>query len=103
VQSAFADLVSAQARESQLADARDRLYELTQLLAYRESAGESAGYDRHGADREVTDLEADLTAARADRAKAQAVVLGFLALPDEATSLVAADSFDFTKVSCAER
>jgi cobalt-zinc-cadmium efflux system outer membrane protein len=90
VQSAFADLVSAQARESQLAHARDRLYELTQLLAYRESAGESAGYDRLRADREVMDLEAELSATHADRARAQALIAGFLALSDEGSSLVAA-------------
>src|SRR3954471_20623531 len=48
---AYADLVSAQVREAEIAAARDRLRGLTGILARRETAGEGAGYDRLRAER----------------------------------------------------
>jgi outer membrane protein, heavy metal efflux system len=67
LRSAYADLVSAQVREAEIAAARDRMRGLAEILARREAAGEAAGYDRLRAEREVMDLEADGAAARADR------------------------------------
>jgi cobalt-zinc-cadmium efflux system outer membrane protein len=86
---AYADLVSAQVREAEATRARDRLRDLAGILARRETAGEAAGYDRLRAEREVLDLEAELAAARADRARAQASLAGFFAMPGDVTSLVA--------------
>lgn len=89
LRSAYADLVSAQVREAEVTRARDRLRDLAGILARRETAGESAGYDRLRAEREVMDLEAERAAARADRARAQAGLAGFFAVPGDVTSLVA--------------
>ena len=58
---------------------RDRLRGLAEVLARREAAGEAAGYDRLRAEREVMEIEADLSAARADRARAQAALAAFFA------------------------
>src|SRR5262245_28395117 len=91
VRSAFADLVSAQAREAEIGASRDRLRGLAEILARREAAGEAAGYDRLRAEREVMDLEADLTAARVERARAQADLAGFFDPSTDAGSLVAAN------------
>ena len=74
---AYADLVVAQAREAELTRALDRLRELAGVLARRETAGESAGYDRLRADREVLEIEESRAAARADRARAQGAVAAF--------------------------
>ena len=76
---AFADLAAAQASEEELVRARDRLRELAEVLGKREAAGESAGFDRIRAEREVLDLEGDLSAALADRARAQGALVGFFA------------------------
>jgi len=89
LRSAFADLVSAQVRETELARARDRLRDLTDILARREAAGEAAGYDRLRADREVMDVAAEWAVARSDRARAQAGLAAFFAAPGDVTSIVA--------------
>ena len=75
---AFADLVAAQARERELTAARDRLRDLAGILARRESAGDTAGFDRLRAEREVLDIETDLASAATDRARAQALLTSFL-------------------------
>jgi outer membrane protein, heavy metal efflux system len=79
LRAAYADLVVAQTREAQLTRALDRLRDLAGVLARRETAGESAGYDRLRADREVLELEESRAAARADRARAQGAVAAFFA------------------------
>jgi cobalt-zinc-cadmium efflux system outer membrane protein len=89
LRSAYADLVSAQVRAVEAARARDRLRDLAGILGRRETAGEAAGYDRLRAEREVMDLEAEQAAARADRARAQAGLAGFFAVPGDVTGLVA--------------
>jgi cobalt-zinc-cadmium efflux system outer membrane protein len=89
LRSAYADLVSAQTRESALATSRDRLRELAEVLAKRESAGDAAGYDRLRADREVMDVEGEWSQARTDRARAQAALAGFFVESGDAMSLVA--------------
>ena len=87
---AFSDLSAAQTRERQLADARDRLRDLSAILAKREAAGDAAGFDRLRAEREVLELEADLSSAAADRARAQGLLAGFFAEPLDVSRLVAA-------------
>ncbi len=86
---AYADLVSAQVREAALSRSLDRLRELADLLAKRESAGDAAGYDRLRADREVMDMEGEWSQARADRARAQAALAGFFADASDPMTLVA--------------
>jgi cobalt-zinc-cadmium efflux system outer membrane protein len=86
---AYADLVAAQLRETEMTASRDRLRALAEVLARRESAGDAAGYDRLRAEREVIEVEADLTPARVDRARAQGVLAGFFAPSTDPTTLVA--------------
>jgi cobalt-zinc-cadmium efflux system outer membrane protein len=82
---AFAELVVAQNRERHLTTSRDRLGELTDVLARREAAGDVAGFDRLRAEREVLDVDADRALAATDRARAQAVLASFFAdVPDPA-------------------
>jgi cobalt-zinc-cadmium efflux system outer membrane protein len=87
---AYADLVAAQLRETAMTASRDRLRALSDVLARRESAGDAAGYDRLRAEREVFDVEADLTTARVDRARAQGVLAGFFAPSTDPATLTAA-------------
>lgn len=87
---AFADLVSAQLRAIEMAASRDRLRGLAEVLGRREAAGDAAGYDRLRAEREVIEIEADLTAARADRARAQAALAAFFSPTTDPSTLVAA-------------
>src|SRR5262245_5141299 len=87
---AFADLLGAQVRVSELTAARDRLRALADMLAKRESAGDAAGFDRLRADREAFDIETDLALATTDRSRAQAALAGFLTGVTDATQLVAA-------------
>ena len=68
---AFAQLVSAQARERELIAARDRLRGLADVLGKRDAAGDAAGFDRLRAEREVTDLDAGRAAVATERARAQ--------------------------------
>ena len=88
---AFADLAAAQKRERDLTSARDRLQGLADVLAKRETAGESAGFDRLRSEREVLDIEADRAAASSERARAQAALAAFFAGPVDPATLVAAD------------
>lgn len=88
---AFAQLVTAQVRERELTAARDRLRNLADVLAKRESAGDAAGFDRLRAERETLDLDADRAAAATERARAQAAVSGFFADPTDAARIVAVD------------
>src|SRR5215510_11508233 len=83
---AFADLLSAQVRVTELTAARDRLRALADVLA----KGDAAGFDRLRADREAFDIETDLALATSDRSRAQAALAGFLTGVTDATQLVAA-------------
>jgi cobalt-zinc-cadmium efflux system outer membrane protein len=89
LRNSYADLVSAQVREAEISASGDHLRALVDILARREAAGESAGYDRLRAEREVMDLQADLAAARADRVRAQAALAEFFAPSTDVGSLVA--------------
>ena len=84
---AFADLLAAQQRERELAAIRDRLQDLAGVLAKREAAGESAGFDRLRAEREVLEVDADRASAAADRARAQAILAGFLMTTPDGSGL----------------
>lgn len=80
---AFTDLRVAQMRERELARSRDRLRELAGILARREAAGESPGFDRLRAERELLDVDADRATAASERARAQGALIGFFpAVPD---------------------
>lgn len=84
---AFTDLWAAQARERELTLGRDRLQELAGVLGRREEAGEAAGFDRLRAEREVIEMDADRAAAAAERARAQATLVGFFAAPADTASI----------------
>jgi cobalt-zinc-cadmium efflux system outer membrane protein len=86
---AYTDLWAAQERERELARSRDRLSELAGILGKREAAGDAAGFDRLRAEREVFDVEADRAMAMAARARAQAILTGFLATPRDAALIQA--------------
>ena len=90
LRAAYAELLSAQVREEELRRSRDRLRDLAEVLARREAAGDAAGYDRLRAEREVLEMEGEWSAARADRARAQAVLAGFFGVMAEASAIVAA-------------
>ena len=81
---AFTDLRVAQMRERELTRSRDRLRELAAVLELREAAGESPGFDRLRAEREVTDVEADRSTAASERVRAQGVLIGFFAAAPDA-------------------
>jgi len=60
------------------------------VLGRREAAGESAGYDRLRAEREVADVESAIADARARRLRAQGAVASFFTDAGDITALVAA-------------
>ncbi len=86
---AFAELVAAQIRERELATARDRLRELSDVLGIREGEGDAAGFDRLRAEREVLDVESDLVIAATERARAQATLASFFADSADPSQIVA--------------
>jgi cobalt-zinc-cadmium efflux system outer membrane protein len=89
---AFAQLVSGQIRERELAASRDRLRTLVDVLAKREAAGDAAGFDRLRAEREVVDVDTDRAAAATERARAQAMLAGFFVDPVDPASIVAVET-----------
>jgi cobalt-zinc-cadmium efflux system outer membrane protein len=68
---AYAELASAQGRETELGRTRERLMLLVAALDRRVAAGDAAGFDRLRAEREVLEVDADLRTAAAERARAQ--------------------------------
>lgn len=88
---AFAQLVAAQARELEMTAAAARIRDLAAILARREAAGDTAGFDRLRAEREGLELDADLAAAATERAQAQARLAGYFAGVVDPLQLVAAD------------
>src|SRR5262249_7416952 len=76
---AFAELQATQTLEQELTAARDRLRELSDVLAKREAAGDAAGFDHLRAEREVLDVDTDRVVAATDRARAQATLASFFA------------------------
>jgi outer membrane protein, heavy metal efflux system len=94
---AFTELVVAQARERDLQTIRARLSEVVQILERRESAGDSAGFDRLRAERELGDLDADAALAGVERVRAQGAVAAFFVGVDP-TTLVAVDRMARTEL-----
>lgn len=88
---AFADVRAAQVREQELMRAAERLGTLAGMLARREAAGDTAGFDRLRADREVLDLEADRAVAAADRMRAQGLLGSFLSGVIDPTTIVVSE------------
>ena len=86
---AFGQLLVAQLREQEFGAARARLQGLADVLAKREAAGDTAGFDRLRADREVLDLEADRASAAADRARAQGAIASFFSDVTDPARIVA--------------
>jgi cobalt-zinc-cadmium efflux system outer membrane protein len=86
---AFANLWVAQVRERELMRGRDRLRELGDVLARRETAGDAAGFDRLRAEREVIDVDADRATAVTDRSRAQAVLVSFFGTPPDPSTVAA--------------
>ena len=89
---AFAQLAAAQSRERELTGARDRLRGMADVLAKREAAGDAAGFDRLRAEREVVDLDADRAIAASERARAQAMLVGFFGEPVDPARIVAVEA-----------
>ena len=75
---AFTALWAAQGRERELEASWNRLRDFATVLERRELAGESAGFDRLRAEREVVEVDADRADAAIERARAQAVLASFL-------------------------
>ena len=69
--------------------ARGHLRVLTDVLAKRESEGETAGFDRLRVEREGFDVETDLAVAGTERTRAQATLAGFLAEISDPSQIVA--------------
>src|SRR6266511_1495673 len=88
---AFGQLLAAQTRERELTGARTRLHGLVDVLVKREAAGDTAGFDRLRADREVLDVEADRAIAATDRARAQAAVAAFFTETTNPAQIVAVE------------
>ena len=88
---AFGQLVAAQVREREFVAARTRLQGLVDVLAKREAAGDTSGFDHLRANREVLDLEADRATAATDRARAQAAIAAFFSDATEPARIVAVD------------
>lgn len=88
----FAELVAAQTRERELTTAMDRLRDLGDVLAKRESQGDASGFDRLRAEREVLDVESDLVIVATERARAQATLATFFGDVADPSQLVAIGS-----------
>jgi cobalt-zinc-cadmium efflux system outer membrane protein len=86
---AFAELVAAEARARELTAARDRLRELTDIVAKREGEGDAAGFDRLRTEREVLDVESDLVIVATERARAQATLASFFSDAVDPSQIVA--------------
>jgi outer membrane protein, heavy metal efflux system len=83
---AFVELSAQATREQELVAVLDDLKSLATVLARREQAGDAAGFDRLRAEREALDIEAELSDARALRARAQGVLASyFFPTPDPST------------------
>lgn len=86
---AFAELFAAQIREREFTSALERLRDLSQVLAKRETEGDAAGFDRLRAEREVLDVESDLVVAATERARAQAILAAFFSDAADPSQIVA--------------
>ncbi len=83
VRTAFYDLVLAQEKSSRISGGRDRMAELVRILRAREQAGESSGFDRMRAERELAEVAVDLFEAELEESRARMLLEGMLAVGDE--------------------
>ncbi|MBI4464711.1 MAG: TolC family protein [Acidobacteria bacterium] len=74
---AFYGLVLSQEQEGVLRESVGQMQEVVRILRERESHGEGSTFDRLRAEREQTDLQAELLAAEAATAKAKARLTSF--------------------------
>ena len=74
---AFYDLLLAQQRETTVRDAISQLQEVVRILRERERLGESSRFDLLRAEREESEIQAELTSARAGTAQARARLASF--------------------------
>lgn len=86
---AFLDVLLAQEEVKILRRERLRLEEIVEVLRKRERAGESSGYDRVRAERELSLLAAEEGGSEARLANARNMLASFLGSPQPAVSLVA--------------
>jgi outer membrane protein TolC len=83
VHEAFIDLLLVQERAVALAAGRSRLADLVEVLRAREREGESSGFDRMRAERELAEVEADLIEERGRLARFRSGLAALVALPGE--------------------
>lgn len=95
VRAAFCDLVWAQEQSTRLAEGRRRMLELVRILRAREQGGESSGFDRMRAERELAEVEVDLLEAELEESRARSFLKGLLAV-EEDTELWAEGRLDVT-------
>ncbi len=86
---AFLDVLHAQERLRVLRAERARLVEVVDILRKREQAGESSGYDRLRAERELSLLAAEEGSSEARLKSAQGTLASFFGPPQVAGTLVA--------------
>jgi cobalt-zinc-cadmium efflux system outer membrane protein len=82
VRTAFFDLLLAQETSSAYVEGWERMRELVRVLRVREEAGESSGFDRMRAERELAEVEADGLDAMRKEDLARLVLGGLLATPE---------------------
>ena len=78
IRSAFYGLLTAQERETAVRANLDRLDEILKILRMREKEGEGSLYDRLRAERERSEMEAELSAIRIGTAQARSRLAAFL-------------------------
>lgn len=77
----FSDLLLAQERSGALQTGRSQLLELVAALRVREREGESSGFDRMRAERELAEVEADHAESLGRLAVARSALAALVALP----------------------
>ena len=75
---AFYDLLLGQERETLLGDSLRQLQEVVRILRERENLGEGSRFDRLRAEREGSELQAELVSAQAWTAQARSRLVAFL-------------------------
>ncbi|PYV91339.1 MAG: hypothetical protein DMG05_07620 [Acidobacteria bacterium] len=93
----FYELLLAQQREAVIRKGLSDLKELVRVLGEREREGEGSTFDRLRAERELANIQADLTSTEAMTARVRTQVASFFAPGTEASSLAAAGEFDISR------
>ena len=90
---AFYDLLLSQQRETLVGDAIRQLQEVVRILREREVQGEGSRFDRLRAEREESELQADLVSAQAGTAQARSRLVSFLDTSVDPISIRAQGNF----------